>query len=156
VPQDRASRFPRHFDELAVGDRFTSGPGSLSEEQIIAFARDYDPQSFHLDREAAKASIFGGLVASGFQTIGLAFRLIWDTGLFAGTNIGGHGLDEIRWPRPVRPGDALTVTVTVEALIPSRSRPDRGTARNRYRMHNQKGEEVFSMLASQILKRRGT
>lgn len=155
MPQDQTRNYPLYFDDLKVGDSFSSAPGSLSEEKIIAFAQDYDPQSFHLDREAAKQSIFGGLVASGFQTIGFAFRLIWDTGVFKGTNIGGHGLDEIRWPRPVKPGDRLTVTVTVEELIPSKSRPDRGTARTRYRMRNQSGEEVFSMLASQIIRRRG-
>ena len=156
MPHDKTRNYPLYFDDLAVGDSFISGAGSLTEDKIMEFARDYDPQSFHVDRAAAKESIFGGLIASGFQTIGLAFRLVWDTGLFKGTNLGGHGLEEIRWPKPVRPGDQLTVTVTVEELIPSKTKPDRGTARMRYRMHNQHGEEVFSMLAMQIWKRRGS
>lgn len=148
-------RDPLHFDDLAVGDSFTSAPGTLSAEQIVAFAKDYDPQSFHVDAEAAKASIFGGLVASAFQTMGLTFRLVWDTGLLEGTNLGGHGFDQVRCPRPVRPGDRLTVTVTFEELIASKSRPDRGTAKIRYVTRNQDGEEVFSMLSSQIIRRRG-
>ena len=145
---------PLYLDDLKVGDSFVSAPGVLHDDDILAFGRRYDPQPFHVDPAAAKASIFGGLIASGFQTIALSFRLMWDTGTFDGTNLGGHGLDEVRWPNPVRPGEALTVTATVESLHPSKSRPDRGTARMRYVTRNPKGEVVLSMLAHQIVKRR--
>jgi acyl dehydratase len=145
---------PLFFDDLKVGDEFVSGQGSLDEAEILGFGRRYDPQPFHVDPEAARKSIFGGLIASGFQTIALSFRLMWDAGLFQGTNLGGHGLDEVRWPSPVRPGDALSVTITIESLHPSRSKPDRGTAKVRYVTRNQRGEVVLSMLTAQIFRRR--
>lgn len=144
----------RYFDDFKVGDRFTSKGGSLDEAEIMEFARKYDPQIFHLDKEAAKQSIFGGLIASGFQTIGFSFKQIWDTGVFGDSNLGGHGLDEVRWIKPVFPGETLTVTATIEALLPSQSKPDRGTAKVRYVTRNARGEPVFSMLTSQILRRR--
>jgi len=144
----------RYFDDFKVGDRFAAKPGSLSEAEIMEFARKYDPQPFHLDRAAARKSIFGGLIASGFQTIGFSFKQIWDTGVYGDANLGGHGIDEVRWLRPVLPGELLTVTATIEALLPSKSKPDRGTAKVRYVTRNARGEPVFSMLASQILRRR--
>ena len=144
----------RLFDDFKVGDSFTAKPGSLSEAEIMEFGRNYDPQPFHVDKEAAKKSIFGGIIASGFQTIGFSFKQIWDTGVFGDANLGGHGIDEVRWMKPVKPGDRLTVTVTIEALVPSKSKPDRGTAKVRYVTRNQDGEAVFSMLTAQILRRR--
>jgi acyl dehydratase len=144
----------RFFDDFKVGDSFTSKGGSLSEAEIMEFAGKYDPQPFHIDKAAAKRSIFGGLIASGFQTIGFSFRQIWDTGVFGDANLGGHGIDQVRWMKPVFPGETLTVTATIEALTPSKSKPDRGTAAVRYVTSNEKGEPVFSMLAMQILRRR--
>lgn len=144
----------RYFDDFKVGDRFIAKGGSLSESEIMEFARQYDPQPFHLDRAAAKRSIFGELIASGFQTIGFSFKQIWDTGVFGDANMGGHGIDEVRWLLPVRPGEKLTVTATIEALLPSQSKPDRGTVKVRYVTSNAAGEAVFSMLALQIMKRR--
>ncbi|MGQ0675212.1 MAG: MaoC family dehydratase [Rhodospirillales bacterium] len=146
-----ASRF---FDDFKPGDSFVSKGGVLTEPEIMEFGRKYDPQPFHIDKEVARKSIFGGLIASGFQTIGFSFKQIWDTGVFGDANLGGHGIDEVRWLKPVFPGEMLTVTATIEALLPSKSRPDRGTAKVRYVTRNSKGEPVFSMLASQILKRR--
>ena len=142
------------FDDFKPGDSFTSRGGSLSEAEIMEFASKYDPQPFHIDKAAAKKSIFGGLIASGFQTIGFSFRQIWDTGVFGDANLGGHGIDEVRWMKPVFPGETLTVTATIEEMVPSKSRPDRGTAKVRYVTSNAGGEKVFSMLAMQILKRR--
>lgn len=144
----------RFFDDFKSGDSFTSKPGFLTEAEIMEFGRKYDPQPFHVDKETAKRSIFGGIIASGFQTIGFSFRQIWDTGVFGDANLGGHGIDEVRWMKPVRPGDNLTVTATIEEMIPSKSKPDRGTAKVRYVTRNQHGEKVFSMLAMQILRRR--
>ena len=108
----------RFFDDFKVGDSFTSKGGSLSEAEIMEFAGKYDPQPFHIDKAAAKRSIFGGLIASGFQTIGFSFRQIWDTGVFGDANLGGHGIDKVRWMKPVFPGETLTVTATIEALTP--------------------------------------
>ena len=144
----------RFFDDFKPGDSFTAKPGFLTEAEVMEFGRKYDPQPFHVDKEAAKKSIFGGIIASGFQTIGFSFRQIWDTGVFGDANLGGHGIDEVRWLKPVFPGEALIVTATIEDLIPSKSKPDRGTAKVRYVTRNQDGEEVFSMLAMQILRRR--
>ncbi len=144
----------RLFDDFKIGDSIVSAPGSLSEAEIMEFGRKYDPQPFHVDKDAAKKSIFGGIIASGFQTIGFSFRLIWDAGMKNVANLGGHGVDEVRWLKPVFPGEALIVTATIEDLIPSKSKPDRGTAKVRYVTRNQDGEEVFSMLAMQILRRR--
>ena len=144
----------RFFDDFKPGDSFTSKPGFLTEAEIMEFGRKYDPQPFHVDKEAARKSIFGGLIASGFQTIGFSFRQIWDTGVFGDANLGGHGVDEVRWLKPVFPGEALTVTATIEDLIQSKSKPDRGTAKVRYVTRNAKSEPVFSMLTSQILRRR--
>lgn len=151
---DKKKPAARFFDDFKPGDSFTSTGGSLSEAEIMEFASKYDPQPFHIDKAAAKKSIFGGLIASGFQTIGFSFRQIWDTGVFGDANLGGHGIDEVRWMKPVFPGETLTVTATIEQLIPWKSRSDRGTAKVRYVARNARGEKVFSMLASQILKRR--
>jgi acyl dehydratase len=144
----------RYFDDFKVGDSITGAPGALSESEIMEFARRYDPQPFHVDKEAARKSIFGELIASGFQTIAFSFRQVWDAGMKNVANLGGHGIDEVRWLRPVRPGEKLVVTATVEQLLPSQTRSDRGTAKVRYVTRNQKGEAVFSMLALQILRRR--
>lgn len=151
---DMKNSAARFFDDFKPGDSFTSRGGSLSESEIMEFAHKYDPQPFHIDKAAARKSIFGDLIASGFQTIGFSFRQIWDTGVFGDANLGGHGIDEVRWIKPVFPGERITVTATIEELIPSKSRPDWGTAKIRYVASNAGGEKVFSMLALQILKRR--
>ena len=107
-----------------------------------------------MNKVAATESIFGGLIASGFQTIALTFRLFRDTGVLNGTNLGGHGMDEVRWLAPVFPGDTLHARVTVEALTPSRSKPDRGTVRFRYRTYNQNNVEVLSLTMDHVMARR--
>jgi len=121
---------------------------------ILAFARDYDPQPFHLDPAAATESIYGGLIASGFQTLALGFRLIWDTGVYAGSSMGSPGFDELRWLKPVRPGDRLHVEAEVIGITPSRSKPDRGVAVSRYELINQRGEVVYPVAMMHILRRR--
>jgi acyl dehydratase len=147
---------PHFFEDFAVGDTFVTAGATLSESQILDFAFAYDPQPFHTDIEAAKASIFGGLVASGFQTLAVACRLIMSAGVLSHCNLGGPALDEIRFPRPVRPGDTLRVTATFEALRPSASKPDRGIAKIRYVARNQHGEEVLSVVITHMLRRRAT
>ena len=144
----------KYLDDLSVGDVIETAGVTLSEGLVIDFALAYDPQPFHLDKVAAGDSIFGGLIASGFQTIALTFRLFRDTGVLNGTNLGGHGLDEVRWLAPVRAGDTIRARITVEAITPSRSKPDRGTVRFRYRAYNQDDVEVLSFSADHVMARR--
>src|SRR5207248_8507307 len=128
-----------YLEDLKVGQRFTSRSHLVDETQIKAFARAYDPQSFHLDDESAKHTLFRGLAASGWHTAAITMRLMVDSGLpLAGGIIGSGG--EISWPQPTRPGDILIVTSEIEGITPSRSRPERGTARVRSETRNQRGE----------------
>ena len=144
----------KYFDDLSIGDVFETDGITLTQGAIIDFALVHDPQPFHVDAVAASDSIFGGIVASGFQTVALTFRLFYNTGVLTGTNLGGHGMDETRWLAPVFPGDTLRARVTVEALTPSRSKPDRGTVRFRYRTYNQNEVEVLSFVLDHVMARR--
>lgn len=129
------------MDDLKVGDRFTSGEHRIDAEQIREFARQYDPQVFHLDAEAAKRTFFGELVASGWHTAAITMRLLVGGGLPVAGGLIGAGTS-LEWPNPTRPGDVLHVESEVLAITPSRSRPDRGSARIRSRTLNQRGEPV--------------
>jgi len=144
----------RYLDDFAVGEKFTSAEGAITEAMILAFAREYDPQPFHLDPVAAQQSIYGSLIASGFQTLALGFRLVWDTGIYAGSSLGSPGFDELRWLKPVRAGDRLRVEGEVIAITPSRSKPDRGIIRVAYRYLDQRGEPVLTCAMMHILRRR--
>jgi acyl dehydratase len=135
---------PLYLDDLHVGQRFTSASHTLDTVQIKTFARDFDPQPFHLDEEAAKATLFGGLAASGWHTAAITMRLLVQSGLPLAEGIIGSG-GEISWPKPVRPGDTLTVVSEIVEVIPSRSRPDRGTVRVRSETRNQHGEVVQTL-----------
>jgi acyl dehydratase len=145
----------RWFEDFKVGDTFRSGGITMTEAAIIDFATQYDPQAFHLDVEAAKSGPFGGLIASGFHTLAAGFRQILDTGFIKGGSMGSPGVDELRWTRPVKPGDTIHVEAEVLEVKPSSSKPDRGSARIRYAMVNQAGETVLTMSAIHILKKRG-
>jgi acyl dehydratase len=144
----------RYFDDFAVGERFTTRGVTLTDSMIIDFAMAYDPQPFHTDVEAARESNYGGLIASGFQTLALGFRLIWDSGILAASSMGSPGFDELRWLKPVRPGDTLRVEGEVVEQTPSRSKPDRGIVRIAYRYMNQKDEAVLTYTAMHLLRRR--
>jgi acyl dehydratase len=144
----------RYFEDFAVGDRFVSGGVTVSESMILDFALRYDPQPFHLDVEMAKASNYGGLIASGFQTMALGFRAFLDLGVFRACGMGSPGLDELRWPRPVRPGDTLHSELTITESRPSRSKPDRGMLMTSIRVLNQRGEEVMTFKGMQLTRRR--
>jgi acyl dehydratase len=144
----------RYFDDFAVGERFTTRGVSLTESMIIDFALVHDPQPFHIDVEAARQSNYGGLIASGFQTLALGFRMVLETGIFRASSMGSPGFDELRWLRPVRPGDTLHTEFEVVEKKPSTSKPDRGILRVDYRIKNQKGEEVLSFLSMHLLKRK--
>ena len=136
----------RYFEDFRVGEVLTLGSLTVSEPEIIAFARQFDPQPFHTDPARAKASVFGGLIASGWHTVGLYMRLLVDGMISAmADSQGSPGVDKIEWLKPVRPGDTLTAKVTIVELVPSKSRPDRGTIRTLGEMVNQKGETVMTM-----------
>ena len=119
----------RYWDDYTLGEVFETEPVTVSEESIIEFAEKYDPQIFHTDPVAAKDSFYGGLIASGHQTIGLAFAQFVRLGLFKENGLGGPGMDEVSWSAPVRPGDTLHTTAEVVELRASKSQPDRGIIR---------------------------
>lgn len=143
-----------YFEDFAVGERFVSPGVTVSEGMILDFALRYDPQPFHLDAEAAKETIFGGLIASGFQTLALGFRMLLQLGIFSASSMGSPGIDELRWPRPVRPGDTLHSELEVTETTPSRSKPDRGILKTTVRVVNQRGEDVLTFKGMQLIKRR--
>ena len=148
------TRGPRYFDDFLPGERFESAPLLVTEALILEFARFYDPQVFHTDPVAARATVYGGLIASGLQTIALTFKLFFETGTLQACSLGSPGLDEIRWRVPVRPGDTLHVVVVVLESRPSASKPDRGIVRVRYTTLNQRGETVMTLVGNQLLSRR--
>ncbi|MFO1209923.1 MAG: MaoC family dehydratase [Amaricoccus sp.] len=129
-----------HFEDFPPGRRFASGGRTITAAEIVAFARDFDPQPFHTDPAAAEASFFGGLAASGWHTAALTMRLLVETVPIARGLIGAGG--ELAWPRPTRPGDTLRIVVTVESATRSRSRPDRGWVVIRSETLNQRDEPV--------------
>lgn len=146
-------RAPLHLEDLAVGQRFATGTYRVEEAEIRAFARAYDPQPFHLDAQAAAASLFGGLAASGWHTAALTMRLLVEHGPPIAGGIIGAGV-EVTWPRPVRPGDTLRVEGEIVAVVPSRSRPDRGMVTLRAETRDQHGETVQVMTARLVVPRR--
>jgi acyl dehydratase len=152
-PADSGESDRFYLDDLQVGQRFVSPSHALDEAQIKAFAAQFDPQPFHLDEAAAKASLFGGLAASGWHTAAITMRLLVEGGApIAGGVIGGSC--EISWPQPTRPGDILTVESEILEVRPSRSRPDRGMATMRSETRNQRGEILQVLTAKIVVPRR--
>ena len=143
----------RSFDDFRSGQSYDLGTTTISEQAIIEFARQFDPQPFHTDPQAAALSRFGGIIASGWQTAGLFMRLYVQQILNTTISLGSPGVDQIRWPNPVRPGDTLTARWTVLECRPSRSKPDRGVIHSRGEMLNQNGEIVMSLEAMNIIGR---
>ena len=141
-----------YLDDLQVGQRFSGHPQQLDAEQIKQFARQFDPQPFHLDEEAAKHSVFGGLVASGWHTAAVSMRQLVEELPIAGGLIGAGG--DIRWLLPVRPGDTLHVECEIVDVKISRSRPDRGIITLRGETRNQAGEIVQVLHAKLMVPRR--
>lgn len=144
-----------YLEDFHVGDRYRTAEYTVTEREIVEFARQYDPQPFHTDREAARQSAFGELVASGWLTAGIAMRLKATGEMRVAGGMIGMGVEEIRWPRPVRPGDTLHVETEVLEVRPSRSHPNRGIVRVRNRTLNQSGAEVQTMVTSLWVPRRG-
>lgn len=145
-----------YLDDFQTGQRFSTSGVTLTESEIVSFALQYDPQPFHLDRTAAEASLYGGLIASGYQTLALCFRLFIQKGLFEACSMGSPGIDELRWLAPVRPGDTLHTEAEVLSVTPSRSKPDRGILRLQYRAINQSQQAVLSFIVNHLLARRPT
>ncbi|PYK92092.1 MAG: dehydratase [Verrucomicrobia bacterium] len=143
----------RYFEDLKAGDRFKSGTYKVTEEQIVSFAREFDPQPFHLDPAVARQTMFKGLIASGWHTAAITMRLFVQTLNFAEGAIG-LGVDELRWPNAVRPGDVLQVETEIVDLRESRSKPSHGIVRIRNVTTNQRGEVVQTMFASALVLRR--
>ena len=143
-----------YFEDFQVGQVYELGSYTVSEEQILTFAREFDPQPFHVDSVLAAESIYGGIIASGLHTASIFMRLLYDGLLCRSASMGSPGQDELRWLRPVRPGDTLTARGTVEELIPSKSKPDRGLVRKSYEVFNQHGEKVMTMRGLGMFGRR--
>jgi acyl dehydratase len=144
----------RYFDDFKPGQAFELGSRTITRESMLAFAREYDPQPFHTDEEAAKETIYGGLIASGWQTGAVLMRLFWDGLLHECASLGSPGIDELRWVKPVRPGDTLSLRYTVVETVPSRSKPDRGIVRSLCELRNQRGEVVLTMKGLGMFMRR--
>jgi acyl dehydratase len=148
------ARAARYFEDYVPGTVFEGGPIVVDAAEIVAFARRYDPQSFHVDAAAAADSIFGGLIASGWHTVGLTMRLLVEHYLSEASSLGSPGIDELRWLKPVRPADELRVRVSILEARRSHSKPDRGLVRAAIDVSNQRGEQVLSMKAMNLMRLR--
>jgi acyl dehydratase len=143
-----------YLEDLAPGQRYRTGSRTLDLAEIQGFAREFDPQPFHTDPEAAKHTLFGELVASGWHTMGITMRLIVDGSLQLGWGFLGAGVEAIDWPNPVRPGDTLRIESEVVEVKPSRSKQDRGLARIRTTTLNQRDEPVMIFTAKIVVPKR--
>jgi len=145
-----------YFEDFQPGQvREIDGP-ALTRDEIVEFARKYDPQPFHVDEEAAKNSFYGGLIASGWQTVAICMRLMCDSYLLESASLGSPGVDEVRWVKPVRPGDRPRLKMTVLEARISRSRPEMGSVRARWDMFNQHNELVMHMTGWGMFGRRSS
>ena len=144
---DQAERAPRYFEDYVPGLVVDCGTCSVSEEEIIAFAKEYDPQPFHVDPVGALDGPYGGLIASGWHTTSLMMRQLVEHFVSPESSLGAAGIDEIRWPKPVRPGDTLRVRATVLEARRSSSKPDRGIIRSVAEVTNQHGDLVMKLTA---------
>jgi acyl dehydratase len=151
---ERPAGKSRYLEELSIGERFATRSINITEDEILDFARRFDPQPFHLDPSAAQRSIYGGLIASGFHTQAIVFGLFIELGVLAESSMGSPGMDDLKWLLPVRPGDSLRAEVEVLETRSSLTKPDRGIVRLRYHGYNQKGEEVIAFTVNHLLKRK--
>lgn len=144
-----------YFEDYIPGRTVDCGSFSLSEAEIIAFAKEYDPQPFHVDPVAAADGPFGGLIASGWHTTSMMMRLLVERFISPESSLGAAGVDEVRWPKPVRPGDTLRLRATVLEARRSKSKPDRGIIRSLAEVTNQHGEAVMRVTAINFVRVRG-
>ncbi|MEC7574797.1 MAG: MaoC family dehydratase [Pseudomonadota bacterium] len=143
----------RYFEGVKVGDTYETRAVTLTEGQMVDFSMQYDPQPIHTDREASKRGIHGDMISSGLQTLGLANRLWIELGLMGENNLGGPGLDNVRWPRPVFAGDTLRTVVEVVAARESKSKLDRGIVTFAFTTYNQKDEVVMTYECMDMIRR---
>lgn len=143
-----------YFEDFEIGKTIEVGSRAVTEQEILEFARQFDPQPFHVDPEAAAKSIYGGIIASGWHTCSLMMRLMVDGFLRDAASMGSPGLDEVRWVKPVRGGDTLTVTTTALEKVPSSSKPDRGVVVTLWQASNQRGEVVATIQGMGMFLRR--
>ncbi len=143
-----------YWEDFSVGQVIKLGMRAVPREEIIEFARRYDPQPFHTDEEAAKNSIYGGLIASGWHTCALMMRLLYDGLIKRAASMGSPGIDNIRWLKPVRPGDTLRAQMTIMETHASASRPDRGLIKSNWEVFNQNDELVMTMVGVGMYRRR--
>ena len=146
----------RYFEDFTVGDTIDCGRRTVTKEEIVAFARAFDPQPFHVDEAAAARSRYGGLIASGWHSCCLCMRLAVDAVLNDAANMGSPGMDKIRFLKPLRPGDTINAKLRVVEATPSRSKPDRGRLTFAFELYNQSGELIMDMTAMAIFHRRPT
>jgi len=144
----------RYLEDYTEGSVHEFGPVNITEEEIVQFGEKFDPQVFHTDPERAKETVYGGLLASGWHTCGLFMRLFVEYYLPGPASLGSPGVDELRWLKPVRPGDELTLRITVQKVKPSRSKPDRGVLFSFCEMLNQNSEVVATMMAMNLIRYR--
>jgi acyl dehydratase len=144
----------KYFEDVELGETTRFGRYEVTREEIVDYARQFDPQPFHLDEEAARASMFGGLIASGWHTGAMFIRMVCDDMVPEAATAGSMGFDDLKWLKPVRPGDVLSVESVVRGKSESRSRPDRGTVKIENRVSNQRGEVVMSLVSLVIYLRR--
>ena len=147
-PQDR------YLDDYVEGAVHEFGPVTITEDEIIQFGKKFDPQVFHTDPDRAKASVYGGLIASGWHTCALFMKIFVEEYLPGPASLGSPGVDELRWLKPVRPGDVLSARITVHQVKPSRSKPDRGVLFSFCEMVNQNKEVVATMMAMNLISYR--
>lgn len=146
----------RYFEDFQAGDVFELGAVGVTEAEIIAYARQFDPQPFHIDPKQARESVFGGLIASGWHTTALWMRLLVDGFLRDTISLGSPGVDEVRWLQPVRPGDTLHARLTIVESRPSTSRPEMGILRSRSEIFNQHDEVVMTIVGVHLVGRRSS
>src|SRR6478672_1539467 len=144
----------RHYEDLAEGEVIDLGRTTVSKEMIVTFAREFDPFPFHLDEEAAKASLLGGLASSGWQTAALSLKMLTDTFLSTIASMGGLGFSDLKWKKPVMVGDAISGTATIAGLRRSRHHPERGIVTIDLDIHNQRGEPVMTMRLANLIELR--
>ncbi|MXR51923.1 acyl dehydratase [Halovenus sp. WSH3] len=146
---------PRYFEEYEVGDTWEFGERTITKEEIIEFAEKYDPQPFHTDEEAAKDTMFGGLAASGWHTAAVCMRMYVDH-MIDEASQGARGVDELRWIKPVRPGDTLTAEVEIVDKYPDEDNPQIGYVDSKLTAYNQNGEAVISWIGLGIVDRKAS
>ena len=147
-------RYRLYWEDFPAGHRMAFGAYPVTKEAVIDFAQRYDPQPFHLDEEAARGSLFGGLCASGWHTCAMAMRMMCDEYLLEAASLGSPGIDELRWLKPVFPGDTLGMRMEVLQARPMASRPQVGLVQTRWELHNQHGEPVMTMQGWGMFRRR--